>query len=79
MSTDNLSIKIEEKGSKIRGSKYYRDFCFVCGDAIRVPKRKLRVPNACNFCEPAYQGIPGIAEAVRSWYIERFGEIPKTA
>lgn len=65
------------RGDKILNSKYYRAFCFICGDAIRVPKRKLRVPNACNFCQPAYQGTPGVSEAIRLWDIETFGEIPK--
>lgn len=32
---------MEEYGEKIKNSRYFRAFCFVCGDPMRVSKGKL--------------------------------------
>ena len=36
---------VEKRGEHIPGSKYLRDYCCVCGEAIRVV---ALIP--CNFC-----------------------------
>lgn len=62
-------------GSPIPGSIYYRDYCFICQiEPIRVPRCMIGYPNACSFCQPAYQGKPGVAEAERMFWIKQFLE-----
>jgi len=39
-----------QRGKPIPGSCYYRDFCALCGEPIRVPKSRLNVPNVCRDC-----------------------------
>lgn len=65
-----------DRGCRVPGSKYYRDYCYVCGEPIRVPKRKLKYLNACSGCMAEYRGRPGVADSVVNWFIERFGEFP---
>jgi len=56
-------------GSPIIGSRYVRDYCFLCFEPIRVPKDRLGKPNSCSFCQTAYRGYQGIAEAERIFWI----------
>lgn len=65
-----------ERGKPVPGSRYYRDYCYICHEPIRVTKRNLRVPNACSGCMADYRGRPGISAAVVNWFIERFGDVP---
>lgn len=57
-------------GSRIPHSKYRRDYCFLCGEPIRVALNMIGAPNACSFCQSAYRGSPGVAEAERLFWIK---------
>lgn len=61
-----------EVGSPVWDSKYYRDYCYLCNEPIRVSLDKLGFPNACSFCQPAYRGSPGVAEAKRLFWIKQY-------
>ena len=61
-----------EAGEKIEGSVYFRAFCYLCSEPIRVPRRMLSFPNTCSGCIPDYRGKPGVIEAERSFYFEQF-------
>jgi hypothetical protein len=39
---------MERKGERISGSKYFRDFCSLCKDPIRVSN--THVANICDAC-----------------------------
>jgi len=61
----------EKRGEKIPNSKYYRDFCFVCGEAMRVEKFKLKHNNPCQVCcKFAFRDNPGVRQAERQWLID---------
>ena len=61
-----------EVGSPIKDSIYFRDYCYLCDEPIRVPLEKLGFPNACSFCQPDYRGISGVAEAKRLFWIRQY-------
>lgn len=42
-------------GEKIEDSQYYRDYCYLCNEPIRVPCGKLREHNACMGCQRKMQ------------------------
>jgi hypothetical protein len=42
----------EPVGTKIEGSQYVRDYCFMCGEPIRVSAKNILWPNACSVCRP---------------------------
>lgn len=39
---------MEQRGDPIAGSQLFRDYCAVCGEAIRVTAEKRGLPR--NFC-----------------------------
>jgi hypothetical protein len=44
---------VESLGQPIRGSRYYRNFCWLCGDPIRVIEElRFRTHVACEGCRP---------------------------
>jgi hypothetical protein len=59
-----------EIGSRIHNSKFRRDYCFICGEPIRVSLNMIGKPNSCSFCQPAYRSSPGITEVERMFWIE---------
>lgn len=61
-------------GSRIQHSKYRRDYCFLCGEPIRVSLDMIGLPNSCSFCQPAYRGTPGVAGAERMFWIRESWE-----
>jgi hypothetical protein len=61
-----------EVGAKIEDSRYVRDYCFICDEPIRVPRRMLGLPNGCSRCQPAYRGSPGVADAERNFWLEQY-------
>lgn len=63
-----------EKGSRIKSSHYFRDYCYLCNEPIRVPRRLLRHHNACSVCEPRYRGKPGVNDIERNFWIEQYQE-----
>lgn len=60
-----------EVGSPIIGSRFVRDYCYICNEPIRVPREQISYPNACSFCQPAYRGSPGVSEAERLFWIRQ--------
>jgi hypothetical protein len=58
-----------EKGSSVPNSIYFRDFCYICDEPIRVPLDMIGLPNACSGCRPSMRGAPGVAEAERLFWI----------
>lgn len=58
-------------GSRIPHSIYRRDYCFLCGEPIRVEEDMIGHPNSCSFCQPAYRGTTGVAEAERLFWIRQ--------
>ena len=67
--SDYLISNYGEVGSPIKGSKYVRDYCFICFEPIRVPLEQIGLPNSCSFCQPAYRGMAGVTEAERMFWI----------
>jgi len=67
--SDFLISNYGEVGSPIKNSRYARDYCFICGEPIRVPLTQIGCPNACSFCQPAYRGMAGVTEAERMFWI----------
>lgn len=61
-----------EVGCRITHSKYRRDYCFLCGEPIRVALDMIGLPNSCSFCQPDYRGTPGVAEAERMFWIRQY-------
>ena len=59
-----------EMGSCVADSIYVRDYCYLCGEPIRVSSNMMGFPNACSRCQPSYRGTPGVAEAERLFWIE---------
>jgi hypothetical protein len=47
-------LQVPEKlGDRIRGSRFYRNFCSLCGDPIRVTEeRRFRTKQSCECCRP---------------------------
>lgn len=64
----------EEVGSKVPDSKYFRDYCGLCGMPIRVPKDRIGKFNACSFCQPAYRGVPGVSLYEQEWWLEQLNQ-----
>ena len=62
-------------GSIIPQSKYRRDYCFICGEPIRVSPTMIGFPNSCSFCQLAYRGSPGVTEAERMFWIRETWEL----
>ena len=60
-----------EVGSRVPQSKYRRDYCFLCGEPIRVSLNMIGSPNACSFCQPAFRGSPGVDEGERLFWIKQ--------
>ena len=60
-------------GSRIPSSRFFRDYCYMpgCREPIRVPKEMVGHPNSCSFCQPAFRGTPGVAEAKRMFWIKQ--------
>lgn len=61
----------DQVGCRIPHSKYKRDYCFLCGEPIRVALTMIGRPNSCSFCQPAYRGTPGVVEAERMFWIRQ--------
>lgn len=59
-------------GCWIPNSKYRRDYCYLCGEPIRVALNMIGLPNSCSFCQPAYRGTPGVPEAERLFWIKQY-------
>ena len=59
-----------EVGSRVPNSKYFRDYCYICSEPIRVPIEKIGYPNPCSGCIDFYRGTPAIPEALRDYYIK---------
>ena len=51
--------KFGEIGSVIKKSKYLRDYCCSCGEAIRVNRWRCGRKNECSWCNPSFAGVPG--------------------
>lgn len=43
-------------GQPIPGSKFFRDYCRRCGEAMRVTESKLESVNYCEECDPTRPG-----------------------
>lgn len=55
---------MEQRGEPIPGSHLFRDFCAVCGEAIRVPEEKRGLPR--NYCLDCMQkAVHKLAETVQ--------------
>lgn len=61
-----------EVGVPIEDSQYFRAYCYLCSEPIRVPRGMLGFPNACSGCQPAYRGSPGAVEAERNFWFEQY-------
>ena len=61
-----------EPGAPIEDSVFFRAYCYLCGEPIRVPRKMLSFPNACSGCRPDYRGRPEVIEAERNFYFEQF-------
>lgn len=48
----------EHRGEQIPNSRYYRDFCYLCQEPIRVSFSDLERQNRCDNCYPM-TGAPG--------------------
>lgn len=59
-------------GTPVEDSQYYRAYCYICGEPIRVSRRMLSFPNACSMCQPDYRGRPGVNEAERNFWFEQY-------
>lgn len=70
VSTADLHSEYGEVGLKVPNSKYFRDYCGLCGTVIRVPKDRVGKFNSCSFCEPAYRGVPSVPLYEREWLQE---------
>ena len=49
------------EGERIKGSRFYRDFCCYCGEPMRVKEKDLDKENNCLDCDgvtaPYKQGL----------------------
>ena len=61
-----------EIGVAVDDSQYFRDYCYMCGEPIRVPRQMLGLPNACSICQPDYRGKPGVIESERNFWLEQY-------
>lgn len=61
-----------EVGTPVEDSQYFRAYCYLCGEPIRVPRKMLGFPNSCSGCQPAYRGKPGVNEAERNFWFEQY-------
>jgi hypothetical protein len=41
----------QKAGEQIPGSKYFREYCYICGDAIRVPEDLVGRKETCHLCD----------------------------
>ena len=50
---------MERRGQSIPGSRFYRDFCFECGEPMRVSEDRLKkgIKNRCETCDPKHIGV----------------------
>lgn len=48
----------EPAGTSIPGSKYFREYCFRCHEAIRVPKTAVGKVCLCQRCRVTSGGMP---------------------
>lgn len=63
-----------EVGTRVKDSIFFRDYCYLCGEPIRVPPKMIGFPNACSFCRPDYRGTPGVTESERIFWIRQYLE-----
>lgn len=61
-----------EAGTPVEDSQYFRAYCYLCSEPIRVPLSMLGFPNACSGCQPDYRGKPGVVEAERNFWSEQY-------
>lgn len=61
-----------EVGDKIEDSRYFRAYCYLCDEPIRVQVNMIGYPNACSVCRPAYRGTPGVTLAERNFWLEQY-------
>lgn len=55
---------MEQRGEAIPGSHLFRDFCTVCGEAIRVSEEKRALPR--NYClDCMRKAVHKLAETVQ--------------
>lgn len=55
---------MEQRGEPIAGSHLFRDFCAVCGEAIRIPEEKRGLPR--NYClDCMRKAVHKLAETVQ--------------
>ena len=59
-----------EVGSAIKGSQYVRDYCFTCGDPIRVARKRIGRKNSCSDCEAFYRGAFLYTEIERRFLLD---------
>jgi predicted RNA-binding Zn-ribbon protein involved in translation (DUF1610 family) len=47
-----------DRGEQIPGSSYFRNYCCLCGERLRVTKdRRLAKTIMCNDCNPPHIGV----------------------
>jgi cytochrome c1 len=43
---------LTDRGDEIKGSQYFREYCYTCGTAMRVQFADLEHENYCTDCKP---------------------------
>lgn len=56
------SLESLQRGERIPGSAYVRDFCLGCRDAIRVLPGEADGKHFCSGCAPSLRGVEGTHE-----------------
>lgn len=64
------SLDYGEVGTPVEDSQFVRAYCCLCGEAIRVSRKRSRFPNICS--KRSHRDNPAIALAERNFYFEQF-------